>query len=49
MIALIQRVARAEVQVAGASIGAIGAGLLVFVCAEPNDTDALADKLVAKL
>ncbi|HZT56288.1 MAG TPA: D-aminoacyl-tRNA deacylase, partial [Burkholderiaceae bacterium] len=49
MIALIQRVARAEVQAAGASIGAIGAGLLVLVCAEPDDTDAIADKLVAKL
>ena len=49
MIALVQRVARAEVTVAGASIGAIGQGLLVFVCAEPQDTDALADKLVAKL
>ena len=34
MIALIQRVARAEVGVAGATIGSIGAGLLVFVCAE---------------
>ena len=49
MIALVQRVARAEVRVGGASIGAIGAGLLVFVCAEPTDTDALADKLVARL
>ncbi len=34
---------------AGSSIGAIGAGLLVLVCAEPQDTEALADKLVAKL
>lgn len=34
---------------AGTSIGAIGAGLLVLVCAEPQDTEALADKLVAKL
>lgn len=49
MIALVQRVTRAEVQVAGASIGAIGRGLLVLVCAEPADTEALADKLVAKL
>ncbi|MES3015217.1 MAG: D-aminoacyl-tRNA deacylase [Pseudomonadota bacterium] len=49
MIALIQRVSRAEVQVAGTSTGAIGAGLLVLVCAEPQDTKALADKLVAKL
>ncbi len=30
-------------------VGAIGAGLLVLVCAEPQDTEALADKLVAKL
>ncbi len=49
MMALIQRVARAEVRVAGSSVGAIDAGLLVFVCAEPQDTEALADKLVAKL
>ncbi|HEY9239803.1 MAG TPA: D-aminoacyl-tRNA deacylase [Burkholderiaceae bacterium] len=49
MIALIQRVARAEVRVADAVVGAIGAGLLVLVCAEPQDTEALADKLVAKL
>jgi len=49
VIALIQRVARAEVGVAGATVGAIGAGLLVFVCAEPNDDESVADKLVAKL
>ena len=49
MIALVQRVARAKVRVAGASIGSIGAGLLVFVCAEPDDTDPVADRLVAKL
>ncbi len=49
MIALVQRVARAGVEVAGSPIGAIGQGLLVFVCAEPADTDAVADKLVAKL
>jgi D-aminoacyl-tRNA deacylase len=49
VIALLQRVARAHVEVAGATTGAIGRGLLVFVCAEPFDTDALADKLVAKI
>ena len=49
MIALIQRVAEARVDVAGATIGSIGQGLLVFVCAEPADTDAQADKLVARL
>jgi D-aminoacyl-tRNA deacylase len=49
LIALVQRVSRADVSVGGASVGAIGAGLLVLVCAEPNDTDSIADKLVAKL
>ncbi len=49
MIAIAQRVMRAEVRVAGARIGAIGQGLLVFACAEPQDTAAIADKLVAKL
>ena len=49
MIALVQRVTRAEVTVAGRTVGAIGQGLLVLVCAQPSDTEALADKLVAKL
>ena len=49
MIALIQRVAQARVDVAGVAVGAIDHGLLVFVCAEPDDTEAQADKLVAKL
>ena len=49
VIALLQRVAEAEVAIDGRPVGAIGHGLLVFVCAEPADTEALADKLVAKL
>ena len=49
MIALVQRVARAEVRVGGERVGAIGAGLLVFVCAEPTDDAALADRLVERL
>jgi D-aminoacyl-tRNA deacylase len=49
MLALIQRVTEARVEVAGQPIGRIAQGLLVFVCAEPADTEALADKLVAKL
>ena len=49
MIALAQRVSRAEVRVDGSRISAIGNGLLVLVCAEPADTAAIADKLVAKL
>ena len=49
MIALVQRVARAHVEIGGSTVGAIGAGALVFVCAEPADTPALAERLVAKL
>ena len=49
MLALVQRVREARVDIAGETAGAIGAGLLVFVCAEPADTEAQADKLVAKL
>jgi D-tyrosyl-tRNA(Tyr) deacylase len=49
MLALVQRVSSARVEVAGRITGAIERGLLVFVCAEPGDSDALADKLVAKL
>ena len=49
MIAIVQRVSRADVSVGGVSVGAIGHGLLVLVCAEPDDTDAIADKLIAKL
>jgi D-tyrosyl-tRNA(Tyr) deacylase len=49
MLALVQRVCEARVEIEGATVGAIGAGLLVLVCAEPADTEAHADKLVAKL
>jgi len=45
----VQRVRQAHVEVAGAVVGAIGQGLLVFVCAEPQDDGASAAKLVAKL
>lgn len=49
MLALIQRVREARVEVAGQTVGQVGPGLLVLVCAEPTDTEALAQKLVAKL
>lgn len=49
MISVVQRVSEARVEVGGQVVGAIGAGLLVLVCAEPTDTEAIADKLVAKL
>ena len=49
MIALLQRVARAHVESAGETVGAIGPGALVLVCAEPADTPVQAERLVAKL
>lgn len=49
MISLLQRVRQARVEVDGATIGAIGPGLLVLVCAERGDTELEADKLLTKL
>lgn len=49
MIALLQRVSQARVDIAGETVGQIGAGLLVLVCAEPDDTEAVAQKLLAKI
>ena len=49
MLAVVQRVREAKVAVAGRTIGEIGQGLLVLVCAERGDGEAQADKLLAKL
>jgi D-tyrosyl-tRNA(Tyr) deacylase len=49
MLAVVQRVREAKVVVAGATLGQIGSGLLVLVCAERGDSEAQADKLLAKL
>lgn len=49
MLALVQRVRRAQVTVDEAVVGKIDRGLLVLVCAEQGDTEVQADKLLAKL
>jgi D-tyrosyl-tRNA(Tyr) deacylase len=49
MIALLQRVAQARVEIEAQIVGAIGAGLLVLVCAERGDTEQQADKMLAKI
>jgi len=49
VIALVQRVAEARVAVGGRSVGAIGRGALLFVCAQPDDTEVVADRLIAKV
>ena len=49
MRALIQRVTNASVTVDGETVGEIGPGLLILVCAMEGDTDAQADQLAAKI
>jgi D-tyrosyl-tRNA(Tyr) deacylase len=49
MIALLQRVSQAQVVVEGATVGAIGAGLMVLLCAERGDSEKEADALLSKL
>ena len=49
MKAVLQRVSQAHVEITGQTVGQIGAGLLVLLCAERGDTEAQADKLLAKL
>ena len=49
MISVLQRVREARVDVDGQTVGAIGPGLLVLACAERGDTEAEADRLLAKI
>lgn len=49
MIALLQRVSHCDVQVSGTTIGSIGRGLLALVCAERDDNEASADRLLDRL
>lgn len=49
MIALLQRVRSARVEVDGAVVGSIGIGLLMLLCAEPADTRTHAERLLDKV
>ena len=49
MIALIQRVTQAKVDVNGETIGQIGKGLLVLLGVEKEDNQEKADKLAEKV
>ncbi|AVS79078.1 D-tyrosyl-tRNA(Tyr) deacylase [Paracidovorax avenae] len=49
MMGLLQRVREARVEIDGATVGRIGPGLLVLVCAERGDTEVEADRLLDKL
>lgn len=49
MIALIQRVSRAEVRVGGEVAGAIGLGILALIGVRRADTDAAAERLLERV
>lgn len=49
MIGLLQRVRKAQVEVADETVGAIGTGLLVLVGVEREDTEAQAQRLLERL
>lgn len=49
MIGLLQRVREARVEVEGATVGAIGRGLLVLIGVERDDAEPQADRLLERL
>jgi D-tyrosyl-tRNA(Tyr) deacylase len=49
MIALIQRVTEARVEVGADVVGAIGPGLLALVAVQPDDTEARAERLLERM
>jgi D-aminoacyl-tRNA deacylase len=49
MKALLQRVREARVEIEGEVVGQIGQGLLVLLCAERGDTEAVGAKLLHKI
>lgn len=49
MIGLLQRVSQARVDVDGQTVGEIGGGLLVLVCAERRDSETDVERLLDRL
>ncbi len=49
MIALVQRVSEARVDVGDEEVGRIGPGLLAFVAVEPDDNEARAARLLERM
>ena len=49
MIGLLQRVSKAQVDIAGETVGSIGPGLLVLLAVQPADTEAEAQRFVDRL
>ncbi|MEM7320371.1 MAG: D-aminoacyl-tRNA deacylase [Pseudomonadota bacterium] len=49
MRAVLQRVSEASVKIDGESVGQIGSGLLILVCAMQGDTEAQSSQLATKI
>ena len=49
MIALLQRVSRAEVAIAGEAVASIERGIVAMVCAERGDDRSTADRMLERL
>jgi len=49
MIALLQRVSRAEVKIGSETAGSIDGGILALVCAEPGDDEPVAERLLERV
>ncbi len=49
MKALLQRVSEARVDIDGETVGAVGQGLVILFCAEPDDQEADAEALARKI
>ena len=49
MIALLQRVLKAQVDIEGKTVGSIGPGLLVLVGVQPADDEVNAQRLLGRL
>ena len=49
MLALIQRVTRASVEVEGRSVGEIGGGILALIGVQPGDGPAQAERMIGSL
>lgn len=49
MRALLQRVLSANVQIDGQVVGEIGEGLLILVCAQPEDTELISQRMLEKI
>jgi D-tyrosyl-tRNA(Tyr) deacylase len=49
MRAVVQRVTQAHVDVDGETVGAIGPGLMILICAMEGDTDATCTAMAAKI